>query len=120
MLLTLIVLAAIVVPVILFFRAGRRNTMVYRKKVPDCNRGYSVSDYTGVTAGSQDGWSTGSGPIPFDHETTAFGGGDFGGGGGGDSYDMANSDPADSGSCDSSSDTTSDSPGSDPPGYLND
>lgn len=93
--LEVVILLVIIALVLLFLRAGRQNTIVYRKKVAPPDRGYSVRDHP----------STFNPPVSSDyvdnepgtghsvHETLAFGGGEFGGGGAGDSYGMASTEP---------------------------
>jgi hypothetical protein len=94
--LEVVVMLVIIALVLLFLRAGRQNTVVYRKKVAPPDRGYSVRDNPG--AFSQSATSdyypdnTSSSGNTF-QDTFVFGGGEFGGAGAGDSYDNGPVDP---------------------------
>lgn len=94
--LEIVVLLAIIALVLLFLRAGRQNTIVYRKKVAPRDRDYSISDHSSVfgptaTSDYYPENERASGHTP--HETMTLGGGEFGGAGAGDSYDVAPTDP---------------------------
>ena len=96
--LEIVIMLVIIALVLLFLRAGRQNTIVYRKKVaqPDRDRGYSIDDQPSASSSyyTDNESRTGHGIS----EPLAFGGGEFGGGGAGDSYNIAAGDPAGNGS----------------------
>lgn len=92
--LDIVIMLVIIALVLLFLRAGRQNTIVYRKKVapPDRDRGYPIDDHPSASSSffTDNEPRTGHGIS----EPLAFGGGEFGGGGAGDSYNIAPGDPA--------------------------
>lgn len=88
--LEIVIMLVIIALVLLFLRAGRQNTIVYRKKVAPPDRGYSIGDHPSASSGYTDN------EPPTGHGTSeqfAFGGGEFGGGGAGDTYQIAANDP---------------------------
>lgn len=94
--LDVVVMLVIIALVLLFLRAGRQNTIVYRKKVAPSDRGYSIRDHPGAFGQSAASDYSPDNTPPSDHtfqEALAFGGGDFGGAGAGDSYDTGPNDP---------------------------
>ncbi|MET7257972.1 hypothetical protein [Dyadobacter fermentans] len=94
--LEVVVVLVIIALVLLFLRAGRQNTIVYRKKVAPTDRGYSIRDHPRAFGQSTTSDYYPDNTSPSDHtfqEALAFGGGDFGGAGGGDSYDISPNDP---------------------------
>ena len=94
--LEVVIVLVIIALVLLFLRAGRQNTIVYRKKVAPPDRGYSIRDYRGAfgqSATSDYHPDNTSSPDHTFQEAPAFGGGEFGGAGAGDSYDNGPVDP---------------------------
>ena len=93
--LEVVILLVIIALVLLFLRAGRQNTIVYRKKVAPADRGYSIRDHPSVFSppASSNYVDNDPGTGHSAPETLAFGGGEFGGGGAGDSYGMASTEP---------------------------
>ena len=90
-----VVVLVIIALVLLFLRAGRQNTVVYRKKVASSDRGHSVRDHPGAFGQSATSDFYPDNTSPSNHtfqEALAFGGGDFGGAGAGDSYDIGPND----------------------------
>lgn len=95
--LEIVVILVIIALVLLFLRAGRQNTIVYRKKVASPERGYSIRDHPDAFGQSATPDYYADNTPPPAHafqETLAFGGGEFGGSGAGDSCDVG---PTDSG-----------------------
>lgn len=94
--LEVVVVLAIIALVLLFLRAGRQNTIVYRKKVAPTDREYSIRDHPGAfdQSAASDHYTDNASASgqPF-QEALAFGGGEFGGAGAGDSYDIGPTDP---------------------------
>lgn len=94
--LEVVVVLAIIALVLLFLRAGRQNTIVYRKKVAPADREYSIRDHPGAfDQSAASNYYTDNAPSS-DHtfqDALAFQGGEFGGGGAGDSYDIGTVDP---------------------------
>lgn len=94
--LEVVIVLVIIALVLLFLRAGRQNTIVYRKKVAPPDRGYSIRDYRGAfgqSATSDYHPDNTSSPDHTFQEALVFGGGEFGGAGAGDSYDNGPVDP---------------------------
>ncbi|ACT92756.1 hypothetical protein [Dyadobacter fermentans] len=85
-----VILLVIIALVLLFLRAGRQNTIAYRKRVAPPNRGNAIDDHPTAFghSGSSDQFYTNSpGSENTLYEPLAFGGAEFGGGGAGESYD---------------------------------
>ncbi|WP_019942907.1 hypothetical protein [Dyadobacter beijingensis] len=132
-----LVLLVIIASVVLFFRAGRRNTIAYRRKVDHSDRGYSIRDHPCAFDSSHDTSSRSAFCDTTDRDTSVyerdtsvherndhasndfegfqFGGGDFGGGGAGESYgsDVSDNSFETTGSESSSTDCSSESSSSD-------
>ncbi|SEI58616.1 hypothetical protein SAMN05216327_102600 [Dyadobacter sp. SG02] len=92
-----VVALVIIALILLFLRAGRQNTIVYRKRVAPPDRICSINDHPsafGPPASSDYHAERETGAGYTMHEALAFEGGEFGGGGAGDSYDTGASDPA--------------------------
>ncbi|MGV3599774.1 MAG: hypothetical protein ACO1N1_01160 [Dyadobacter fermentans] len=127
-----VILLVIIALALLFLRAGRQNTIVYRKRVAPPNRGNAINDHPtafGHSGASDQFYTNSPGSENTLYEPLAFGGAEFGGGGAGESYDTGTfgGDPSDAGiagsafsyddsgsSCDSGgsgSDSSSDSSG---------
>jgi hypothetical protein len=92
--LEVVVALAIIALIALFLRAGRQNTIVYRKRVAPRDEDYSTKDNQSAFSQRTDpdyypGSESGSA-----REALAFGGGEFGGAGAGDSYDVGPTDAA--------------------------
>ncbi len=109
MFLTFIILAVIALFVAHLW-TKRRDTVVYRKRVANTKRGYSIADHPCAFGADHRHASSDSTPNVWpasdvgpdevhgftSGEIPAFGGGDFGGGGAGDSYDSGPADRTDS------------------------
>jgi len=92
--LELVVALVFIALILLFLRAGRQNTMVYRKRVAPPDHGYSIRDHPSAFAPSIDYCpDRDTGTAYPTQEALAFGGGEFGGGGAGDTYDTGFPDP---------------------------
>lgn len=92
--LEVVVVLVIIALVLLFLRAGRQNTIVYRKRVAPSDRESAIRDKPSDFGPSSNVYPDNT--SPSDHtfqEALAFGGGDFGGAGGGDSYEISPNDP---------------------------
>lgn len=94
--LEVVVVLAIIALILLFLRAGRQNTIVYRKRVAPPDEDYSIRDHPSAfgppaSSGYYTDHETGTGHAV--QETLAFEGGEFGGAGAGDSYDAGVPDP---------------------------
>ncbi|SDD46043.1 hypothetical protein SAMN04487996_10183 [Dyadobacter soli] len=90
--LEVVIFLAIISLVLLFLRAGRQNTVVYRRKTASPDSGYSISDHSAAAGSpvSSDFYSDNGASAGYTgQEALAFGGGEYGGGGAGDSYDIA-------------------------------
>ncbi|MGG7664527.1 hypothetical protein [Dyadobacter sp. BHUBP1] len=97
--LDVVIVLVIIALVLLFLRAGRQNTIVYRKKVVPPDRGYSIGENPGVFRESTTSDYDADHTSPSGHTfqgTLAFRGGEFGGAGAGDSYGNGPVDPTDS------------------------
>lgn len=97
--LDVVVVLVIIALVLLFLRAGRQNTIVYRKRVASSDRESSIRDHPSNLGSSTSSDVYSDNTSPSDHrfqEAPALGGGDFGGAGGGDSYDIGPNDPMNS------------------------
>ncbi|MDR6805140.1 hypothetical protein J2Y45_002552 [Dyadobacter sp. BE34] len=91
--LDVVIVLVIIALVLLFLRAGRQNTIVYRKRVAPSDRESAIRDQPSDLGPSANVYSDNT--SPSDHtfqEALAFGGGDFGGAGAGDSYDISPND----------------------------
>lgn len=94
--LEVVIMLAIIALVLIFLRAGRQNTIVYRKRVASPDYGDSIRDHPSVSAPpvSSDYYTDrDSGTGHATHDALSFEGGAFGGGGAGDSYDSLATDP---------------------------
>jgi hypothetical protein len=117
-LIALVVIALIA----LTLHAGRRPTVIYRKKVAPTDRGYSINDHPGAFGEAQHSarkFTGDSRPDGAVYGAFAFEGAELGGGGAGDFCDSASSDwdGNDTGGSDADgSDSYSDSPGDGSPG----
>ena len=93
--LEIVIMLVIIALVLLFLRAGRQNTIIYRKKVAPPDRGYSIEDHPSASGPAEAPGCYSENEPQTGHrisEPFAFGGGDFGGGGAGDSYNLAAND----------------------------
>lgn len=85
-----VIILIVITLVVLFLRAERKRTVIYRKKVAPTERGFSITDHTGVFSASRHSghsFTSGTEPDAAIYNALAFDGGEFGGGGSGDSYD---------------------------------
>ncbi|WP_342085348.1 hypothetical protein [Dyadobacter sp. OTU695] len=99
--LAVVIILIIITLIVLFLRAGRKRTVIYRKKVAPTERGCSITDHPGVFSASQysgHSFTTATEPDAAIYNALAFDGGEFGGGGSGDSYDSGSGFENDSGS----------------------
>lgn len=118
--LAIIVILVGIALLVFFSRAGKRNHIVYRKKVAPTDHGYSVNDHPYAFSPPLNADNTFSVESNRDAATDgpfAFEGGEFGGGGAGsdsNGFDPVDFNSGDPGSSDSSgSDSCADSSGSD-------
>lgn len=116
------IILVVIALIALALRAGRRPTVIYRKKVAPTDRGYSINDHPGAFGEAQysDHKFTGdSGPNGAVYGAFVFEKAEFGGGGAGDSYHSASSDwdgNETGGSDADGNDSCSGPPGGGPPG----